>query len=91
MGSQVVGNLISAFVLGDVGQVVYVIIMITLTVVSTVGTFFLRNPYIHARSSTLSGIRLSESKIGIIPAHRSQMFSVNRSLIQNDKIPTFWG
>ena len=51
MGSQVVGNLISAFVLGASGQVVFVIIMLVFLVLSTALFFFLRKPHIIQRES----------------------------------------
>jgi hypothetical protein len=49
MGSQVFGNLISAFVLGDVSQVYFVIIMIVFTVLSSILFFFLKEPHIFSR------------------------------------------
>lgn len=64
MGSQVVGNLISAFALGDIGQVWYVVIMIIFTVLSAIATFFLRAPTIIPRNSVYRTVRLSESQFG---------------------------
>lgn len=51
MGSQIVGNIITAFVLGDIGQVSYVVIMLVFTTVSAFALFFLKAPYIHQRTS----------------------------------------
>jgi hypothetical protein len=47
----VFGNLISAFVLGDIGQVYFVIIMIAFTIASSILFFFLKEPFIFSRMS----------------------------------------
>ena len=46
MGSQVFGNLIAAFVLGNLDQRYYVLIMTGLVLISCVMFFFLRNPIV---------------------------------------------
>lgn len=61
MGSQVVGNIILAFVMKYIGQIGYVYIMIFLSVLATILTFFLRAPTIYQRTTAFPSYRLSES------------------------------
>jgi hypothetical protein len=46
MGSQVFGNLVAAFVLGNVSQVYYVLIMLVIGIFAAVLLFFLKKPVI---------------------------------------------
>lgn len=46
MGSQVFGNLIAAFVLGELDQKYYVLIMAIIGIASSVLLFFLKKPLI---------------------------------------------
>jgi len=46
MGSQIFGNLIAAFVLGNLDQRYYVLIMTGLTFIACFMFFFLKNPVI---------------------------------------------
>jgi len=46
MGSQIFGNLVAAFVLGELSQYIYVVIMIILSIVSAGLLFFLKKPII---------------------------------------------
>lgn len=46
MGSQVFGNLIAAFVLGELDQRYYVVIMVVIATAAAVLLFFLKKPII---------------------------------------------
>ena len=47
MGSQVIGNLIAAFMLGSFPQIAYVLLMLGICTVSVGLLYFLRDPQIH--------------------------------------------
>jgi MFS family permease len=47
MGSQVIGNLIGAFVLNSLPQTTYVLIMLSICTVAVALLFFLKEPQVH--------------------------------------------
>jgi MFS family permease len=47
MGSQVFGNLIAAFVLGNMPQTAYVLVMFAICAISVALLFFLKDPIVH--------------------------------------------
>lgn len=47
MASQVIGNLISAFVLGDLSQTYFFAIMSTIAFIATILFFFIKKPDLH--------------------------------------------
>jgi len=47
MGSQIFGNLIAAFVLGNFPQIAYVLLMLVICAASVALLFFLKDPQVH--------------------------------------------
>jgi hypothetical protein len=60
MGSQVLGSIISAFVLGKLTQVDYALVMIAFAAIAVVGFMFLRQPYVLQKHTVKDEIELSK-------------------------------
>ena len=76
MGSQIFGNLIAAFVLGNFPQIAYVLLMLIICAVSVALLFFLKDPQVHhhtAHQETMDEVRSPKSggPITAVPHHEA--------------------
>lgn len=88
MGSQVFGNLIAAFVLGNLDQRYYVAIMTGLTIVSCGMMFFLKKPVIQHEHLRKTPDQIDEQTRNVRASNRQSMISV---MPPDDKVDTLWG
>lgn len=69
MGSQIVGNIIAAFVLGHLSQVYYVTIMTIIALLSVVAFFALKPPLPHVMSPSFNHSSIAQNLVNTADTH----------------------